>query len=437
MKIGTRIFAGGNSHRGTVLMEFLLTIALAGTMLPFIYQYQQRAVERAQNLVVIRQMQKIQSVFERYIVDNKDAMLTTIGRNIIRLNLSDLIEYGLDEGIVQDAGDKYQLRILKSVDKNNQSALQGIIVLSDSDITPIRTREIISMGDDKVGFVDGTRAYGGFGTWRTDLAELGIDGKSGIIQRTNSNRDNSLYLWRIPSDKAADATMLSGLNLGWRDVQNVAFVNSTGARFDETLDINKMNIKDLIFDTQTALDGNYTSQTGVVSGSITGDARTLDVRDSLILSEYGKFSGVVMDNLWTNNLNLSGLSIESDKPAILSANQSLDMTEGKITALSVTVGFTGSLTSKLNVREQITDSRNADYYWNVREGTANLGDISSPVLNDMVTKILRRESVSGSVATNLFSGVAANKNSTMGDYLNAIMEMKGQITAKYRLLNLE
>lgn len=418
-------------------MEFLLTIALAGTMLPFIYQYQQRAVERARNLVVVRQMQRIQSVFERYIADNKDAMLTTIGRNIIRLNLADLVEYGLDEDFVQDAGDKYQLRILKSVDKNNQSALQGIIVFSDADITPMRTREIISMGDDKVGFVDGTRAYGGFGTWRADLAELGIDNTSGIIQRTNSNRDNSLYLWRVPSDKAADATMLSGLNLGWRDIQNTAFVNVTGARFDETLTVNKINVKDLIFETQTALDGNYTSQTGIVSGSLSGDARTLQVRDTLVLPEYGKFSGVVADNLWTNNLNLSGLSTESEKPAILNANQSLDMTEGKITALSVTVGFSGSIAAKLNVRELITDSKNADYYWNVRQGEANLGDISSPVLNDMATKILRKESVSGSVATNLFGGVVANKNSTMGDFLNAIAEMQSQITAKYRLLNLE
>lgn len=433
----TRIFSKNNSCRGTVLMEFLLTIALAGTLLPFIYQYQQRAVERAQNIMVMHQMQKIQTVFERYIVDNKDEILTTIGRNIIRLKLSDLVEYGLDESFVEEMGDRYQLRILKSIDKNNQSALQGVVVFSDSEITPLRTREIIALGDDKVGFIDGTRAYGGFGTWRTSLADLGIEGDSGIIQRTNTNRDNSLYLWRIPSDKAADATMLSGLNLGFRDIQNVAFVNSTGARFDEILEANKINVKDLIFEIQTTLDSEYTSMTGIVSGTLTSDARTMDVRDTINLSEYGKFTEIVADNLWVNNLNLSGLSIGSDDLAILNVSQSLDMTEGRISALSVTVGFTGSLTAKLNVRDKIIDSKNSDYYWDVKNSTARLVDISSPSLNDMVTKVLSRESVSGSVATSIFSGVAANKNATMGDFLNALREIQSQVRIKYRQLNLE
>ncbi len=117
-----RIFFEKFSNRGTVLIEFLLTMALAGIMLPFIYQYQQRAVLRAENLKVTRQMQKIQTVLERYIVDNKDKMLTTIGRNIIRLNLSDLIEYGLDKDFVDTVGDEYQLRVLKSFDSNNQAS---------------------------------------------------------------------------------------------------------------------------------------------------------------------------------------------------------------------------------------------------------------------------------------------------------------------------
>ena len=147
-----------------MLIEFLLTIALAGTLLPFIYGYQNRAIIRAENVRITRQMQKIQSVLEQYIVENKDAMLTTVGRNIIKVKLADLVDYGLDATFVETAGDKYQLRILKSNDDGDQASLQGVIVLTDSEITPLRTREIVSMGDDKIGFVDGTRAYGGFGT---------------------------------------------------------------------------------------------------------------------------------------------------------------------------------------------------------------------------------------------------------------------------------
>lgn len=209
MKHLTRIFGSKNIQRGTVLIEFLLTIALAGTLMPFIYGFQMRAVTRADNVRVTREMQKIQSVLEHYIVQNKDKLLTTVGRNIIRIKLSDLIEYGLDETFVQNASDKYQLRILKSNDVMNQATLQGVIVLNDPDITPMRTREIVSMGDDKIGFIDGTRAYGGFGTWRATTADFGIDATSGIIQTTSINRDNSLYLWRMPSDNPLDATMMS------------------------------------------------------------------------------------------------------------------------------------------------------------------------------------------------------------------------------------
>ena len=149
-----RIFNGKNSSRGTVLIEFLLTIALAGTLMPFVYGYQQRAVERAENLRITRQMQRIQTVLERYIVENKDDMLRTVGRNIVKVNLSDLVDYGMDQDFVDAVSDKYQIRVLKSVDVNDQATLQGVIVLHDSEISPLRTREIVTMGDDKTGFID-------------------------------------------------------------------------------------------------------------------------------------------------------------------------------------------------------------------------------------------------------------------------------------------
>ena len=437
MKILKNIFSRTNDCRGTVLMEFLLTIALAGTLLPFVYQYQQRAVLRAENIRVTRQMDKIKTIMERYIDDNKDAMLTTIGRNIIQLRLSDLSDYGLDENFVNEAADKYQLRILKSVDKNDQATLQGIVVYSDSEITPMRTRQIVSMGDDKTGFIDGKRAYGGFGTWRTDAADLGIDRTSGIVQATAANRNNTLYLWRIPSESAADATMLSGLNLGMRDITNIAFANSRGLRIDEVLNINNIATHDLIFDNQTILDSNYKTRTATVTGTLSGDAKNIKTKNVFNLSGHGKFSELAADNLWVNDLTLSGLSTDSKGISTLRVNQTLDMTEGRINALYVTVGFAGSLTSRLTVREKIIDSENSDYYWDVKNGKANLHDINSPTLVDLSAKILRSESVSGSVSTRVFSSVVANKNATMSDYMNAIREIQTQVREKYRLLNLE
>ncbi|MBO4700283.1 MAG: hypothetical protein J5620_00860 [Alphaproteobacteria bacterium] len=433
----TRIFSCSNLHRGTVLIEFLLTIALAGTLLPFIYGYQNRAVIRAENVRVTRQMQKIQNIFEKYIVENKDSMLTTVGRNIIKVKLTDLIDYGLDAAFVESVGDKYQLRVLKSNDYGDQASLQGVIVLTDSSITPLRTREIVSMGDDKIGFVDGTRAYGGFGTWRVNTADLGVDATSGIVQTTAIKRDNSLYLWRVPSENASDATMLSALNLGGRDIINSVFVNASGLSLDESLEVNKIVTNDLIFKNRTTIDTKFTTQTAIVSGAMSGDSKNISVAGTLSVAESAKASSFTADNFWVNNLTLGGLSTPSGVAATLRSNGSLDMTEGRISAMFVSVGFTGSITSRLNVKEKIIDSVNSDYYWDVKSKVANLVDINSPTLSDMAPRILRRESVSGTTATRVFSSVSSNKNATVGDYLNAIREIGQNVRAQYQMLNLE
>lgn len=436
MKNKTRVFSYRNEHRGTVLIEFLLTIALAGTLLPFIYGYQNRAVVRAENVRITRQMQKIQTVLEKYIVENKDTMLNTVGRNIIKVKLADLVDYGLDASFVESAGDKYQLRVLKSSDYGDQASLQGVIVLSDSEITPLRTREIVSMGDDKIGFVDGARAYGGFGTWRVNTADFGVDATNGIVQTTAIKRENSLYLWRVPSDGATDATMLSALNLGGRDIVNSVFVNTGGLSLDESLEVNKIVTNDLIFKNRTTIDTNFTTQTAVVSGTMSGDSKNIVVGGTLSLAESAKASSLTVDNFWVNTLTLSGLSTSSSS-AVLRAGGSLDMTEGRINAVVVSVGFTGSITSRLNVKQKIIDSVNPDYYWDVGARVANLADINSPTLTDMAARVLRRESVSGTTATRVFSSVVSNKNATMGDYLNAIREIGQNVRAKYQMLNLE
>lgn len=437
MKIWKKIFSHNSENRGTVLIEFLLTIALAGTLVPFIYSYQTRAITRAENIKITRQMEKIQSVLERYIVENKDRLMTTVGRNIIKVNLSDLIDYGMDSEFVKTASDKYQIRILKSVDAGDQSALQGVIVLNDSEITPLRTRQIVSMGDDKIGFVDGNRAYGGFGTWRASIADLGIDGQSGIVRTTAINRDSALYLWRVPSSGGADATMLSALNLGGRDIQNASFVNAGGLKLDEILNAKRIVTNDLIFQNRTTIDSDYKTQTAIVSGTMSGDSKNISVNGTFFLNDLGKFSSFTADNLWVNALTLSGLSTPSGGAAILRTGGLLDMTEGRVSAMFVTVGFTGSLTAKLSVKEKIVDSANPDYYWNVQSRVANLADISAPTLADMATRALRRESVSGTVATQLFGAVVANKNATMADFMNAINEIQNRVRVKYQMLNLQ
>jgi Tfp pilus assembly protein PilE len=437
MRIKTKIFSELNAQRGTVLIEFLLTIALAATLMPFIYSFQMRAVTRAENVRVSREMQRIQSVFEHYIVQNKDSFLGSVGRSIIRVNLSDLQDYGLDENFVSAAADKYQLRVLKSKDAMGQATLQGAIVLNNPEITPLRTREIVSLGDDKIGFIDGTRAYGGFGTWRANTADFGIDASSGIIQMTAINRDNSLYLWRLPSNNQSDATMMSALNLGARDIKNASFINAGGFSLQETYEAQKLVVNDLIFNNRTTIDSEYKTQSALVSGALSGDSKNISVSGTFNLADLAKVSSFTADNLWTNTLTLSGLSTPSGEITTLRAAGALDMTEGRVNALYVTVGFTGSITSRLGVRDKIVDSVDPNFYWDAKSKVANLVDINSPTLSDLAVKVLRRESVSGTIATRVFSAAAANKNATMGDFLNAINEIGTNVRAKYRMLNLQ
>ncbi len=437
MKFKTKIFAEKNVKRGTVLIEFLLTIALAASLMPFIYGFQMRAISRAENVRVAREMQKIQSVFEHYIVQNKDKFLTTVGRTIIRVNLPELIDYGLDENFVSATADKYQLRILKSSDTTGQATLQGAIVLNNPEITPLRTREIVSMGDDKIGFIDGTRAYGGFGTWRANTADFGLDASSGIIQMTSINRDNSLYLWRVPSENPNDATMMTALNLGARDIKNISFVNASGFSLQETYEAEKVVVNDLIFRNRTAIDSEFKAIGGLVSGTLSGDSKNISVGGTFNLGDLAKVSSFTADNLWTNTLTVSGLSTPSGEISTLRAAGALDMTEGRVNALYVTVGFTGSITSRLGVKDKIIDSVDPNFYWDAQSRTANLVDINSPTLSDMAIKVVRRESVSGTIASRVFSGVSVNKNATMGDYMNAINEIGNNVRAKYRLLNLK
>ena len=169
---------------------------------------------------------------------------------------------------------------------------------------------------------------------------------------------------------------------------------------------------------------------------MSGDSKNISVVGTLSLAESAKASSFTADNFWVNNLTLAGLSTSSSS-ATLRSGGSLDMTEGRISAMFISVGFTGSITSKLNVKERIVDSVNSDYYWDVKSRVANLVDINSPTLSDMASRILRRESVSGSSATRIFSSVASNKNATMGDFLNAIREIGQNVRAKYQMLNLE
>lgn len=426
------------SQRGSMLVELLMTVALAAIIMPFIFKYQQSIVQRAENAAITEQMESIQTALERYIVDHREALLTTVGKNITRVNISELSEYGLNPDLASDESGQYQLRILKSNDIDGRATLQGVIVFSSDDIPPLRTREIVAMGGDSMGFIEGNRAYGTFGAWRADTVDLGLNVSGGLVETTTVNRDNALYLYRVPTDNASDTMMLSGLNLGGHDITNAAFFDASSVDFAENITLGVAVSNDVIFQNRTELDNILEVKNATVSGILSSDSRTMEVAKNFSMADLGKFTNFTTGDLWVSNMTLGGLSINSDEgPAVLNVNRTLDMTSGIIDAMFVTVGFAGSITPRLEVYDRIEDSKNPNFYWDASVGIGSFMDVSLQELNRMAQMVVHDESDTDTDTWRIFSGVASNKNATASDYMNAINEIQNNVRLKYSQLNLE
>lgn len=437
MKMRCRIFQDKNSLYGSMLVELLLSIALATVVIPFVFRYQQNAVIRAQNIAIVNQMTEIQVALERYIVENRAELLKPVGRNITRVSISDLLPYGIPESVVSDSENRYQLRVLKSADPTGSATLQGVIVRESGDISPLRTREIVGLSGGSMGFVDGTHAIGTFGAWHTDAVDLGIDVEEGIIETTDVNRDAALYLWRVPSNNPDDATMMSALNLAGHDIINTKFLNANYTDFATGLEALKLVSNKVIFQNRTTINQGFETVNATVSGVMSSDGKNMEVAKTLTLSDVAKLSSLTAENLWVSNLTLSGLSLDTDSIAVLKVNQALDMTSGRIEAIYVTVGFAGSMTPRLTVSDRITDSVNPEYYWDAGANTANFSDAHFVELNRMAVLASRKYADKSTYSGQIFGAVSANKNATAADFMNAIREIQTRVRGKYRLLNLE
>ena len=438
MNIRNRIFLEKQQNRGNMLIELLLSIALAVVMIPFIFQYHQDAIERAENIAITNEMNLIQSALERYIVSLRADLLKTVGRNITRVSVSDLEQFGIPDSVLQAGDEKYQLRILKTPDSANGATLQGIVVRVSDDISPLRTRQIVGLSGGSMGFIDGTHAYGTFGAWHTDAIDLGVNIENGIVETTSVNRDNALYLWRVPSEDTDDAKMMSALNLGGHDIMNVNKFSADYVDFSAYVTSLRIDTRDLIFQNRTSIDNAYTSTNAVVAGMMSSDSKNMEVSGVFSLADTAKFSSLTAENLWVSNLTLPTINVSSDDGiATLRINQTLDMTGGRISAAFVSVGFTGSITPRMVVYNRIEDSVDSAYFWDVQSGTANFLDASFVELNRMATLASLAEGDKSTVAGQIFGAVAANKNATVADFMNAITRIQQQVTAKYQNLQLQ
>ena len=439
MKIKKRSFINRNFQHGGMLVELMMTIALAAIIIPFVFRYQQTAVNRARNVAITKQMESVQTALERYIIENKTELMKPTGKNIFRVKINNLLDYGLPEYIAENYQDDYQLRVLKSTDKNDKSVLQGIVILSNNEITPLRTREIVNLGGGQFGFVEGEMTHGGFGAFRANAIDFGITDTKGLIGTTSTMRGNTEYLWRLPSENEIDATMLSPLNLDGHDITNVNFFDASKAQFEEKLKISKVSVGSLTFSNRATIDAIFSTNTAMVNGAFTSDSRTLNVGGTLTLADSGKFSSFYTNDLYVNTLSLNGFSVSttSGKSSSLKIIGDMDLILGHIDATYVSVGYTGSVTPKLIITDKIQDPKDSSFYWDIKSKKARFADVNFPELARMASKIARLESHPGTNATTIFNSVAANVNATVGDYINAINNMQTQIRVKYEMLNLK
>lgn len=435
MKTVKKFFSAPH-QAGGMLVELMLSVALAMIVIPFIFRYHENAVRRAENVAVTRQMQGVQTALERYIVANRDELLAPVGKNIVRLSLADLVPYGVSADLVAQRGAQYQLRVLKSADAGGLATLQGVVVLNDDKISPLRTREIVNTGGDNMGFLDRGHAYGAFGAWRASTVDLGLADADGIVETTGAVRDNAKYLWRVPSADSADATMLSALSLGGHDILDGSFVNGREISFDETLGVGKIVADKVVFQNRTSVDRQLSASFSTVAGALSSDSKNMEISGNVSLADTAKFSSLTVDDLYVTNMTLTGLSVnDGGDVAMLKINQTLDMTYGRIDAMFVTVGFAGSITPRLVVKKRLEDSVNSQYYWDASAGKANFLDLSLSELGRMVPYVSAAEGT-GTQAAQIFGAVAANKNATAADYMRAISEIQEKVRAKYRRLNL-
>lgn len=436
----TKVHFHSKSQRGSAMVELLLSLAIFAVLLPFIVRWEKARVQRAENIVIARDIEIVRDALERYISDNKKDFLGTVSRNITRVRLTDMKDYGVSPDLIKKYGNDFQLRILKSADIENHAVLQGVVIMNSANFTPMRTREITQLGGNAAGFIEGSRAYGAYGTWGQSAGQIGAGFRTdSLTANTRPLRSGNEYIWRLPSDDERDATFASDLNMGGHNIENISFLDTKSARFEESLSAREIAAGKIIYSNRAELSGNLEiTGESTVNGILSSDSRGMQINGDILLDNSARFNNVIARELWTSALHLSGLTVSNttEKPAILRVNQALDMTGGRIIAMFVSVGFTGSLTPRLVVQSLIRDPTDESYYWNLTDGVAAFADVSFPNLNQIMRATVTNEG-SGTESYAIMSTVAANANATVADFMRAISEIQMRVRAKYQGLNLE
>jgi hypothetical protein len=433
MKLNTKFF---NNESGGMMMEILLSLTIAAVALPFVMRDMDGRTRRAENVVIARDISMTRDALEKYMDVHKRELFAPTGRNITRVKVSDLAEYGN----IPNNTEKFQARIIKSRDRGGRSVLAGMVIYDSADISPMRTHEIAELGGQSAGFAERGQAYGAFGTWqsKTNIFDANFGAES-ILTGTNTILSGGDFLWRLPSGEALNATMASDLSLGEYDISDAGSIDAYDAQWSEIVKANLINARKVQITPRTNLESEFiVSGETLVMGALTSDSRNAQISGELFLNGDARLSRLDAGELWVGDLNLNGFSIGgSEEPATLKIGQTLDITRGRVSARIATIGYTGSVAPKIVVAERIEDSSDTSYYWDFASGDARLFDVSAGQLGQMVRDALRAGAVKQKTTTETIIGqVSANRNATIADYVRAINEIRTQVEQKYIQLNL-
>lgn len=450
--IGKKSFL--KSQRGGMLVELMLSITIAAIILPFIVRYQQNAISRAKNIAVAKQIEIVQNALERYINDRKSTFLQHVGNHNFSVKISELEDYGLPEHIVDDYGQDYQLSVLKSGSGDN-IVLQGVVVLNNKDISSFRTREIANLGNGKYGFVDGREVYGGFNVFQTSTASLGLedDITTGIVgtTETTATSDNSMYLWRVPTDNPKDSTMRSNLNLNGQNVVNIGTLNVSGSfAFFNTLKVGQIEELSTLEFKNTALlkDVSYdTNELKLINGgNISGDSNhTVFVTNgNFDIIKTGTFGIIETNELIVNkDLKLNGLTISKDteikRIGGTTVVDSVDANEifikgtlvDKVPADKSPVG---TVTTNLRVNTKISSGIKPGFEWDLTKNTGKLNDVVLTDLKGLIQKFCNDPNYYDSeaeTAIGFCNEVNKGKDVTVGTCFELLNKIGDRVTGVY------
>ncbi len=436
--IGEKISPDVTHHsRGGMMLEILLSLAIAAAALPFVLRQLDNRTHRAENVSIARDIAMTRDALERYMDARKRELLAPTGSFVTRVKMRDLIEYGN----IPKNYDKFQARIIKSRDANGHAVLSGMVIFDSADISPVRTREIAELGGQGAGFVERNEAYSAFGTWRSKTSIFDAQfGKDSVVESTDTILSGGDFLWRLPSNEPLDGSMASDFSMGGNNINDAKQIDAYSADFSEILHADLISARKVQITPRANFESALVvSGEALVMGAMTSDSRNATIGSEVFLTGQARISRLDTGELWVGDLNLNGLSIGgSEKPGILKVGQTIDITRGRITARTATIGYSGSVAPKISVTERIEDSGNQAYYWDLKSGDAKFFDVSAGQLNQMMKNAIRAESKSPKTTTEtIINQVAANNNATISDYARALGEIQSKVMMKYNRLKLE